>query len=119
MDITLKQYDKIDIYIQPSDQEGLPRSLIEAMSRACPAVGSTTAGIPELLDSEFVFKRKKHLKLYDILDRFNKVFMLEQASRNHRVSKKYVEERIYLRRERFYQYLKEPKTSSKNGSDYN
>jgi glycosyltransferase involved in cell wall biosynthesis len=41
--------DRVDLYVQPSFQEGLPRSLIEAMSRACPALGSTAGGIPELL----------------------------------------------------------------------
>lgn len=41
--------DEIDIYLQPSLQEGLPRALIEAMSRGCPAIGSDRAGIPELL----------------------------------------------------------------------
>jgi glycosyltransferase involved in cell wall biosynthesis len=42
--------DQIDLYLQPSLQEGLPRALIEAMSRGCPAIGSKTGGIPELLD---------------------------------------------------------------------
>ena len=42
--------DGIDIYVQPSLTEGLPRSLIEAMSRGCPAIGSAVGGIPELLD---------------------------------------------------------------------
>ena len=36
-----KTLDNIDIYIQPSLQEGLPRALLEAMSRACPTIGST------------------------------------------------------------------------------
>lgn len=51
-----KWLDYIDIYAQPSKQEGLPRALIEALSRGCPAIGSTTAGIPELLQVENVFK---------------------------------------------------------------
>jgi len=42
--------DGIDVYLQPSFQEGLPRALIEAMARGCPALGSTVGGIPELLD---------------------------------------------------------------------
>lgn len=41
--------DDIDIYLQPSFQEGLPRGLIEALSRGCLALGSTAGGIPELL----------------------------------------------------------------------
>ncbi len=50
--------DECDIYVQPSLQEGLPRSLIEAMSRGCPCIGAKTGGIPELLPEECVFKRK-------------------------------------------------------------
>lgn len=49
--------DKMDIYIQPSKQEGLPRALIEAMSRALPAVGTRVAGIPELLHDDCLVKK--------------------------------------------------------------
>ncbi len=48
--------DDMDIYVQPSRQEGLPRAVIEAMSRALPVVGARTGGIPELLGRERVFK---------------------------------------------------------------
>lgn len=41
--------DNIDVYIQPSKAEGLPRSLIEAMSRGVPCFASHVGGIPELL----------------------------------------------------------------------
>ncbi|VQK86830.1 glycosyl transferase [Streptococcus pneumoniae] len=47
--------DKVDLYIQPSLQEGLPRAVIEAMSRACPCIGSNKAGIPELLGPHCLF----------------------------------------------------------------
>ena len=49
-------YDQIDVYIQPSKQEGLPRAVVEAMSRACPVLGSDLAGIPELLDKDCLFR---------------------------------------------------------------
>lgn len=49
---------KSDIYIQPSLQEGLPRAVVEAMSVALPCVGFNTGGIPELLEPEFVVRRK-------------------------------------------------------------
>jgi glycosyltransferase involved in cell wall biosynthesis len=42
--------DQIDIYVHPSRAEGLPRSLIEAMSRGCLCFASRVGGIPELLD---------------------------------------------------------------------
>ena len=44
--------DTIDIYLQPSFQEGLPRATVEAMSRGLACIGSTAGGIPELLSPE-------------------------------------------------------------------
>lgn len=41
--------DGIDIYLQPSFQEGLPRATVEAMSRGAACVGSTCGGLPELV----------------------------------------------------------------------
>ena len=55
--------DSLDIYIQPSKQEGLPRSVVEAMSRGCPVLGSKLAGIPELVDDRYMFKKGN---VYDI-----------------------------------------------------
>lgn len=45
---------QMDIYIQPSLTEGLPRALIEAMSVGLPAVATNAGGIPELLSSSFL-----------------------------------------------------------------
>ena len=49
--------DTIDIYLQPSFHEGLPRALIEAMSRGCPALASDAGGTPELLPPACIHKR--------------------------------------------------------------
>lgn len=46
--------DTVDIYVQPSRTEGLPRALIEAMSRGCAVVASNVGGIPELIDMNFL-----------------------------------------------------------------
>ena len=48
--------DQIDLYIQPSYQEGVPRATIEAMSRGCPVIGSTAGGIPELIAGQWLHK---------------------------------------------------------------
>lgn len=48
--------DEISVYLQPSLTEGLPRALIEAMSRANVCIGSDAGGIPELLPEDFVVK---------------------------------------------------------------
>ena len=95
--------DNLDIYIQPSDQEGLPRALIEAMSRACPAIGSTTAGIPELLSEDAIFTRKKVPTLVKVLrDMEDKTLRIKQAKRNYQTALGYQRETIYARRNVFF-----------------
>ena len=45
----------MDIYAQPSRQEGLPRAVVEAMNVGLPCIGSNVGGIPELLPQELIF----------------------------------------------------------------
>lgn len=59
--------DTVDIYIQPSKQEGLPRSVVEAMSRGCLCVGSRIAGIPELLSTKYLFNAGNVMQIAKIL----------------------------------------------------
>ncbi|MBU2896913.1 glycosyltransferase [Vibrio hepatarius] len=51
-----KWFTEIDIYIQPSFTEGLPRSIIEAMSFSIPILGSNVGGIPELAHPSMLFE---------------------------------------------------------------
>ncbi|MCZ8537254.1 glycosyltransferase family 4 protein [Paenisporosarcina quisquiliarum] len=99
-----KWLDKIDIYVQPSKQEGLPRALIEAMSRALPAFGANTAGIPELIDKEFIFSnsRKNINEICKILKKFDFDTMKVQSAKNFNESKKYNRSIIEKRRKKFF-----------------
>ncbi|MGM0897045.1 MAG: glycosyltransferase [Bacillota bacterium] len=94
----------IDIYSQPSRQEGLPRALIEAMSQGLPSFGAKTAGIPELLENEFIFSnsRKNVSEIIHILRSFSKEKMQSQANRNYQESQKYKKEIIEDKRNRFF-----------------
>jgi|SRR5690625_224576 len=96
--------ENIDIYAQPSKQEGLPRALIEAMSKGLPAFGARTAGIPELLEEEYIFNYSKNYikEINSILLGFTKDKMIDQAKRNFDESKKYEREIIENRREKFF-----------------
>jgi glycosyltransferase involved in cell wall biosynthesis len=102
--------DTIDIYIQPSRQEGLPRALIEAMSRGLPAFGARTGGIPELLEDEYIFSntRRNIDEICNILKSFNEHNMGIQAKRNYTESKRYDKNLIQERREKFFiNFIKE------------
>ena len=82
--------DSLDIYIQPSRIEGLPRATIESMSRACPAVTSDAGALLKLIDAEFVFSVKEPEKFADLVAKMaKKETMLIQAKRNFEKSKKY------------------------------
>ena len=61
-------YRSIDIYAQPSNVEGLPRALAEAMSCAVPCIGSRVGGIPELLPDEAIFEKKNMKQIEQILE---------------------------------------------------
>ena len=92
----------IDIYIQPSLQEGLPRSIIEAMSLSVPCIGSDAGGIPELLDDKMIFRKKKVSELENILLSLDKSKLCEQAARNYENSKQYSFSYLNNKREMFY-----------------
>lgn len=104
--------DQIDIYVQPSKQEGLPRALIEAMSRGVPAFGARTGGIPELLDEEFIFSHGRNCakEICRILERFDDSMMIQQSRRNYHEAQKYTLDRLEKRRTEFFErFLKESK----------
>lgn len=99
-------YDSIDIYIQPSKQEGLPRATIEAMSRGCLCMGSNIAGIPELLDDNYLFEKGKVSKIVEILKKITLKNLLEQASRNYNLAKEYDCDVLNERRRKFLEEFK-------------
>ncbi|HFJ9299288.1 TPA: glycosyltransferase [Bacillus paranthracis] len=103
--------ETIDLYVQPSRQEGLPRALIEAMSAGVPAFGAKTAGIPELLDKEFIFSntRSNIDEICNILLSFGQNTLIEQAKRNYLESKKYEKSIIESRRTQFFKLFKDIK----------
>lgn len=100
--------DSLDIYIHPSKQEGLPRVVIEAMSRGCPVLASSVAGIPELIDEKYLHNvgnyKKLSKDLIKIID--DKKELKKMATNNFENSKKYKFNVIETRRSSFFQQIK-------------
>lgn len=95
--------DSIDIYIQPSFSEGLCRSIVEAMSRACPIICSNVGGNYELIEKKCLFKKGNYNQLSNILkNMINKKELIIQAKRNFNKSKEYDKEILDFKRDKFY-----------------
>ncbi len=84
--------DNIDILLIPSLQEGLPRALIEAMSRGIPCLGAITGGIPQLLNNKYLHKKNDYNKLcQDIINLVNnKNEMIKCAKDNYTNAQRYI-----------------------------
>ena len=93
----------IDIYIQPSKQEGLPRSVIEAMSVGCPCIGSKIAGIPELLDEDCLFNPDNTREISSVAEKLLTIpNMKKKAEDNFERAKEYNLEEIEERRQNIF-----------------
>jgi glycosyltransferase involved in cell wall biosynthesis len=101
--------DKLDVYIQPSFQEGLPRALIEAMSRGLPALGSTCGGIPELLPIECLHRPGDDKTLAIHLARMvqDNSWRSSQAQRNFSEAQNYYSDQVDTLRDAFWRHFAE------------
>lgn len=101
--------DQIDIHLQPSFQEGLPRATIEAMSRGAACAGSTCGGIPELLPLERLHKPGDVAALAEAIRRLaTDPDATAAASRSDReTSRQFDPDVLKARRRDFYARLKD------------
>lgn len=97
--------DDIDIYIQPSLQEGLPRALIEAMSRACVCLGSNAGGIPELINKEQIFRKKNVKDIISILKGLSNKDIREIMKENYDKSLKFENNILNEKRKNIYKNI--------------
>ena len=95
--------DKMDLYVQPSKQEGLPRALIEAMSRALPAIGTRVAGIPELLNDEYLVRKGSVDDIVGLLScHMSPADMKRLAEDNFKKASEYTLDILNTRRKKFF-----------------
>lgn len=99
-----KWMDNIDIYIQPSRTEGLPRAVVEAMSRALPCIGSEVGGIPELLEDKWLFKHGIDAveRIKTLLFSINNDVLRDVAIRNFQFSKSFERNLIEKKNKDFF-----------------
>lgn len=95
-------YDTLDIYVQPSYQEGLCRSIIEAMSRSCPVVCTDAGGNSELIEKKYIYQAGKIDELIKILSNLSRQELVEMSNRNYSKSLEFKEEILDKKRNEFF-----------------
>ena len=76
--------------------------MVEAMSRGLMCIGASTAAIPELIEQQFVTRRKSSDDIVKILENVTKEQLMEQAKRNFDEARNYEEEKLNVRRKEFF-----------------
>lgn len=104
-DEVFRLLDMCDIYIQPSLQEGLPRALVEAMSRGCPSIGARTGGIPELLSGDCIVKRKSVRCIAQTIKKMLDDGLKQYSEQSFFRASDFQEEILDDRREKYFQYI--------------
>ena len=102
-----KWLDDLDVFLIPSLAEGLPRALIEAMSRGCPCIGTKIGGIPELLKENRIIKKKDYKDLSNKILQLvgNKEEMIKDAKINFQMAKEFEKNKLKNKKEKFYYTL--------------
>jgi len=97
-----------DVYLFPSESEGLPRGVIEAMACGLVCVASNVSGIPELLSAENLYDPKDvdgyTVRLAALLD--DPDTMAAESVRNIETARQYSNENLTKKRNVFYGKLK-------------
>lgn len=99
---------KADIYLFPTQAEGLPRSVLEAMALGMPVLSTPIGGIPEIIDSKYLFKPDDVEGFTgEIIRLVNKPNELtEMSEMNYNKSLEFTNEKLQIRRDEFYAKLR-------------
>lgn len=93
--------DNIDIYVQPSKTEGLARSVLEGMSRACPVIGTNVGGNPELINQDWLFSKGSSSEICALLSKVSKQKLVEESKRSFESIQYYDNVLLNEKREKF------------------
>lgn len=102
-------YINSDLMIFPTEFEGLPRVLIEAMACSLPCIATNVNGIPELLQSEDMFNVGDFNGFYNRTVKYlESLETMKQASaRNYEIAQNYEYKKLQNRRLNFFKTIDE------------
>ena len=104
----LNKMNSSDLLVHPSRTEGLPRVIIEAMSRGMPVVATNVGGIPELLEKKVMVNKNNSkelaIKIIEVLS--SSSLYNQQADRNLKFSMFFKQSNLNDKRQLFFYSLK-------------
>ena len=96
-------YDSLDVYIQPSVTESQCRSVIEAMSRGCPAACSRVGGMQEYPDKDIMFTAKNVKEIAAVMKKLlDPEERIRQARKSFDIAKNFERPKLDAVRDKFY-----------------
>lgn len=100
--------DNVDVYLQPSLTEGMPRATLEAMSRACPVVSTSAGGLRTLIDEKYRIEIGDYKELADKIKILTKspLCIRKESKKNYEVSKKFDYTLLDIKRNMFYRMIR-------------
>lgn len=103
-DQVLDWIDQIDILVMPTLAETLGRSIIEAMSRGCPIIGSSGTAIEEQIGADCIVRPRNTTEIVDKIEELihNRLYMEYCAYENFYRSYKYTNAFTNIQRKRFF-----------------
>lgn len=99
--------DQSDLYVLPTQAEGLPRGIIEAMAVGLPCISSPVGGIPEILEEQYLADPNNPNDYAEkIIGLISNPKIMESVSiRNIEKAKLYTNDKLQSRRNEFYSKL--------------
>ena len=96
--------EKSDIFVFPTQAEGLPRGILEAMAVGLPVLSSPVGGIPEVIDRKYLFAPDDYNAFADkLIQLYSAPGELEKMSMdNFNKSLEYKNDILQKRRDDFY-----------------
>jgi len=101
--------DRAELFVMTSASEGMPRSMIEAMARGLPAIGSRAGGIAEILTAEQTFAPGDWQALGRMLAGISvdRARLNRYAQHSHETALEFAADVLSARRQRLLRHLRE------------